>query len=431
MGTEIEAACSGGVEVSNMLKKLRYVYLDKESISKMIFFLYLCTLLVHHGGAGFIILFLTELFWLLTGRQKLAVTVEIIWYGVFLLYYFLSGIWAPDRGDLFDYGIMVSFLQIMSCIVILSNHIHSVRDAEKYLKIYYLALLYMAFILVIKTPVSAWGTERVGGAIYVNANDIGMRCTTASLIALYYARNKRLHYIFFAFFMLIGLLSGSRKALIILAGGILIYYLGKEKGGKRIRNICIGLILIFGILYFIMTNPALYRVIGIRMEATVRNIMGSAVYGLKDRSGIERAFYRKNAMQMFFEKPILGWGGNSFVTRMRQIHYRHIAYSHCNYTELLATLGIAGFIIYYSRQFCMLFKSLKAFSDKKNMLILLIISLVTVELIIEFFYVSYYAMDTNILIGIESLLLKCLIRDKKTGYLSLLKRCLNNSGYRE
>ena len=65
------------------------------------------------------------------------------------------------------------------------------------------------------------------------------------------------------------------------------------------------------------------------------------------------------------------------------------------------------------------------------MLILLIISLVTVELIIEFFYVSYYAMDTNILIGIESLLLKCLIRDKKTGYLSLLKRCLNNSGYRE
>lgn len=65
------------------------------------------------------------------------------------------------------------------------------------------------------------------------------------------------------------------------------------------------------------------------------------------------------------------------------------------------------------------------------MLILLIISLVTVELIIEFFYVSYYAMDTNILIGIESLLLKYLVWDEKTGYLSLLKRCLNNSGYRE
>lgn len=405
-----------------MLERLRYIHYDKDTVSRTAFFIYLCTLFVHHGGIGFAVFFLSELFLLILRKQKIAITTETVWYGLFLIYYFVSGLWALNKEDAFDYGIMVSFLQIMSCTIILSNHIDSVDDAVKYLKIYYWALFYMVIVLVIKTPISVWGTERVGGAIYVNANDIGIRCTTASLMALYYAWRQKVHYAIFIFFMMVGLMSGSRKAFIILVGGILIYYLGMDRGGKRIRNICIGLVLISVIIYFAMNNPAFYRIIGIRMEITIKNIMGLTVNGLKDRSGMERAFYRENAIQMFLEKPVLGWGANGFVTRMRLIHYHHVAYSHCNYTELLATSGVIGFSIYYSRQFCMLFKGSKAFLNKKNRLILLLVSLIVVELVIEYFYVSYYAIDTNILIVIESLLLKYLIRNSRMEYLLFWKR---------
>ncbi len=99
-------------------------------------------------------------------------------------------------------------------------------------------------------------------------------------------------------------------------------------------------------------------------------------------------------MNMFKEHPIIGSGGNSFITRMRLIGYTHIAYSHNNYTEMLCTLGIIGFIIYYSKWLLTLFKLLKInkknknnkIKDKKAILFLVIIVLF---LILDYGSVSY------------------------------------------
>lgn len=82
-------------------------------------------------------------------------------------------------------------------------------------------------------------------------------------------------------------------------------------------------------------------------ESTTLNTVNGRV-GTTDKSLIERNYYMNEAMTLFAEHPAFGYGGNNFVTYMREKKYRHVAYSHNNYTEILCTLGVVGFVIYYS-----------------------------------------------------------------------------------
>ena len=65
-------------------------------------------------------------------------------------------------------------------------------------------------------------------------------------------------------------------------------------------------------------------------------------------SASDRSMLRGYAMQMFYQKPICGWGVDNFRYYMGSITLRWKTYSHCNFTELLANVGIIGFILYYS-----------------------------------------------------------------------------------
>lgn len=66
-------------------------------------------------------------------------------------------------------------------------------------------------------------------------------------------------------------------------------------------------------------------------------------------------------------------------------------YSHCNYTELLATLGIVGFLIYYVYELRILGRGLMGFIRTKGREMLLVVVFIAVNLFAEFFYVSYYS----------------------------------------
>ena len=111
-----------------------------------------------------------------------------------------------------------------------------------------------------------------------------------------------------------------------------------------------------------------------------------------DGSIRERTYFRKTGIELFKSNPIIGIGINGFRGYLASIKYRHVTYSHCNYIELLATLGIIGFLIYYLMYLVILKNSIKKF-DANNYIKLLCLSYIMVEIIFEYGFVSFYFFE--------------------------------------
>ena len=127
------------------------------------------------------------------------------------------------------------------------------------------------------------------------------------------------------------------------------------------------------------------------------------------RSVDVREFFRSYAMRMFAEKPVFGHGAGAFKSTMRLIKYTLVAYSHCNYTELLANEGIFGFVLYYSLSVFVLLKGVKAYKykkkDKSQMAVL--ISILMAFVFTDYYAVTYDSIFVQTVVGLLFLLLVC------------------------
>lgn len=377
-----------------------------EKIFRISFFLYFIGYVAFNRGYGFDAFFCRATFGIMIGCEIICVSSGKKWnsYSVnktvqmmvlFILFYFISVIWAKNLKDVFYY--VNDFLQISFVVIIVSRHIKTKNDLESYLKLILGGWMYMVTVLVIRTPVSAWGSERVGSVMALNANEVGMYCATAFLLTLYFAQKNKMVYILGGVFAVISLFSGSRKSFVMIVASCCIFLGLVNRGFKRIKNFILIMVCVISLFSLIMSNEKFYDVIGYRMEKTIDALMGKNV---KDGSAKERAYYREHAVEMFLEKPIIGVGGNGFVTRLRLEGYWHVAYSHCNYTELLATLGIIGFSLYYGIQLRILIRSLHYFKNKRDTIYLLVITFLLINLMTEYYVVSYISVVQQLMIAL-------------------------------
>lgn len=379
---------------------------SSEKLFRLSFFLYFIGLIAFKRGYGFDAIFCRATFFLMIGCEMISIQLKDDWknYSInktvqmmiaFIAFYFVSIFWSKSLDDGLYY--VNIFSQIFLGVIIVSRHIQTRDDLEDYLKIALAGLTYMAVVLVARTPVSAWGSERVGSVMALNANTIGMCCATALLLCLYFAQQKKLCYPLGVCFAVIALLSGSRKSFGMIIISLAIFWGIKDKGFKKIRNIVLIVLCIVFLFNLIMTNEKFYNVIGYRLEKTMDALSGESV---RDGSAEERAYYRKHAMELFAEQPFVGVGANGFVTRLRQEGYWHLAYSHCNYTELLSTLGMVGFCLYYAIQLRILRHCMRIFKKKRDRLSLMIITFIITNLMTEYYCVSYISVFTQIMIAI-------------------------------
>ena len=117
----------------------------------------------------------------------------------------------------------------------------------------------------------------------------------------------------------------------------------------RFIHIIIALILlIIGILAIFETD-ALYKIIGYRLENLIKFNSGETV---QEGSLPMRKFMIDYAKQLFRSRPILGYGyANYSIMLAENTYLRRAVYAHNTYYELLADLGIVGFVI--SRSGCL------------------------------------------------------------------------------
>lgn len=397
-----------------------------DTLLKSVFFFYMCGLTAFNRGYGveaiycrliFIIYIVVAI--LVIIRQGYSIDFStrstFRYFGIFITFQLISSIWAKNINDAWNITYISGFAQILGVTMALSATVRNSHAIESYLKIVLWSIFLMGGLLVIRTPFETWGSERVGEVMGLNPNTIGTWCAIGMVISLHFIHNTKFYIIGMFFLCALSLFSGSRTAFVMIILGIFLFNLWKDKGWRTIRNLVVILILVGILLYLVFNNELLYNVLGQRLEKGLANIGLIQNNGIgDDTSAKERSFYKQYAIDMFWNKPLLGWGSNGFVTQMRNIGYSHVAYSHCNYTELLANLGIVGFILFYAYRIKTLVLGIILFFRTRNNLVLIAGTIIIIMLLQEYQGVTFYDPVPQIIFSLMAMLIYKIYAEEKS-----------------
>lgn len=385
--------------------------ISKNKIIIILFTLYLICFTSYNLNKGFddyiikivpILLILTTLSF---NYKKIRINKLFVWFFAFWLFYILSINWALNK----EYVIKLipNILYLFPGIFCLPYIIMNKDGLNTILKCIIFSLVYSLIIILIRDGISQIGNARIGTSLGLSSNIVGMRLAIGSFICLYFInikdKHKKLYMFLLIIFSFFCLFTGSRKAVLMLVIGLSSYEILVSKGISFFLRCVFAVLILITFVHFIFNNTYLYNVLGKRFESMISQIENT---GQTDASVIERNFYIKEAMELFKNKPILGVGGNNFAAYMELINYKHVAYSHNNFTELLSTLGIIGFILYYSAWLSVFIKLVKEFLINKNNLNLLLVITIGIWIIMDYGNVSYYEVFHILMLSISFLYLR-------------------------
>lgn len=270
----------------------------------------------------------------------------ILWLIATYLVFFVYGFFFLAAGKFAWDSFLIRFAENVAIYLAIKGLFF--EREERVVKPFIIAGIISALYLVIKESATIIsGGIRIGDTLSGNVNTVGFNFGFISLLVIwnYCKTKKKINLLLFAVFALLMLLTGSKKALLILILDlimILIYQKGKASTWLKLG------LLIAIVAYAIFNVPYLYDILGLRIETMIATIIGrkSAALGLYSYSTDMREVMIKEAFDLFLGKPIFGGGFNYFLANT----VTQYEYSHCNYTELLCSFGLFGTLIYYSKQ---------------------------------------------------------------------------------
>lgn len=273
------------------------------------------------------------------------------WTVSFLLICLFSVIWAVDTTLVMNS--MKNLLVHFTILMLLRSSIRTQEDIETVFKVIVLSvvinsvyLLFTSASILEQAKLVETRATRLGTEGNWNANEIGFMTSTAMLISLYFFKKSKKTYVklinvcIILLTCVVTLLTGSRTAILNVAAGLALFNYFSSNG-KRFKAVLIVLVLLFVLYYVIMYVPLFYSIIGWRMEGLFALFTG---VGEVESSADTRDQFIGDAIERWKESPILGYGIDC---------YRHVntikpnEYSHNNFVELLADLGVVGFVAFY------------------------------------------------------------------------------------
>lgn len=331
------------------------------------------------------IIFLITLFPVIFGRWKL--NQYITWGFLFLLLCLSSYFWASNK----ELALLDSFQILQNFIIcgLLSIWVDKSSKLNFIFNIIIFSTIIMSIRILVEVPFSYWG-DRFSSIFGLNVNPISMKITIASMISFYLISiskgNKKLIYIVcFIVFSLLILLLGSRRSLLILFFSVFIFELHNSK--KILKPLLVGSFVGSILLFLVFNEPRLYEIVGSRLEASMLSFLNG------DPLDNTRHYLIVRGLELFAEKPFLGWGTGNYqdVSGMG-------IYSHNNYIELLSSLGIVGLLLYYYLYIKLLYNSL--FSKSSTKIDSLNITILVSILLSDFTAPSYSVIYINLLFAI-------------------------------
>lgn len=328
---------------------MKPLWIDKRLplLSDLAFALYLATevLLPHTAVSQLFMLLFFGVIALQVFRRKrlyfswwiLAGALVILW-GVVV-----SFAWAIERSASLS---MVKTLIInLVFFFVLLQYLLLQKSLQRYCIAFVAVVTAICAAALLLQPTTAQDYNRIGNAIGVNPNWIGMLSAVAMGFCLILAaqRKKALWLLPILILAPAMVLSKSTKGITLSA--ILFVVLILVLYPKYWYLKLLGLLAVGGVAFYflIFQDNAIsngpfhrYQVIAHYM------IMG---WGSAD-TVLERNSLTTVAMEAFRARPITGWGVDCF----RFLEGAEETYSHCNYTELLVSGGVPMFVLYYGAQ---------------------------------------------------------------------------------
>ena len=259
------------------------------------------------------------------------------------------------------------------------------------------AIIMVARVLA-STPISVLGTERFGERINLHPNSASINLLYAELISfaryLKEKENKLPYLVISLIFFVFNICTASKKGLIIgLLVPIALWLIYNRQFKKKIVNLVKILGIAFVVIFALAQVPNISNEMVRRMDMFTEFMSGASAI---DESTAGRIELYRQSLSIFLENPILGVGLDGF--REANSGYMHGFYAHCNYTELLADLGLVGFSIYYIIYAMILKKLFYAFrlGDRSSLCMMAIIVTILLQDIAQ---VSYYNEMTQLIIA--------------------------------
>lgn len=383
---------------------MKTIKIKKSSISvldAMFFITFILVALVFntaHIKEGFQVL----LFLLLISRKRnnWRINNDIAFRFLFTFWCGMSILWATYTSASIDRTLSVIQTFLLFCIGM--EYVRSKEDIKKILNLLvFTASLYTIIILatypigqILRGTISS--EERIR-AFNINPNIVGIFLVYGAMALLQYIedyKHKLIPAVLSVIFIMFAFLTGSKKAFFTCIIGVFLILLMKSKGvTKWIRNLFIAVFALASIVYLCFNVEFLYTTIGYRLETLMNYMMGNSTFA-DDKSTWGRSYLIEWAREAFRSHPIFGIGIGNF-----QYTNSFHKYAHNNYWELLANVGIVGFLLYYIPLFRQLYVALKIrFKSKDCSINFALIMLVTI-IINDYANMTYTNELLTIIIG--------------------------------
>ncbi|MBO4276521.1 O-antigen ligase family protein [Candidatus Saccharibacteria bacterium] len=208
----------------------------------------------------------------------------------------------------------------------------------------YISIFSIAYLVINEGAVIIANSGRIGGGLSDNVNTVGYNMgILATFHSWFYLKTKdKRNLLFFMILMILGLLTGSKKVLLILIANVVMYLcFNKDKITKWLLIGAASVLAVVGLF----SIPAFYNVMGKRVEKMVSTMF------VEDYAKSEYSYSTdmretmiKEGLELIPEHPVFGGGWGFFASRTTTGY----GYSHNNYIELLCSFGFFGLLLYYS-----------------------------------------------------------------------------------
>ncbi len=339
---------------------------------------------------------------------SMVVPTITLWYGIFVLYGFASILWAYEPNACFHVT-----SRIIQCLIIqfcMAQNYSSKTALPRCLRIIVFAALMSSFYMLSQTPIDSLFRSRFGTvSASLNPNMFAVIYSFGALIAFFFASHLRklIAYpvAFYLVFMVI--VTGSRKSTITVLLGILLLSLLTTRRRHRFLRLLITLGVVGLLLHLIMTIPQLYDILGSRFDS----MLGFLTNSEADHSMALRLAFMRVAREIFFDNFFFGVGIVNFNVVLGTV-MNASTYAHNNYYELLADLGLVGFLLYYSYYVYVAIVTLKRLLQGSQYAKLML-ALIFAILVSDFGIVSFYTIQVNVIFTCTTLFLSvCEVRSR-------------------
>lgn len=299
---------------------------------------------------GALALMLLRTLWLVVRREiRFATDVNLFLYMLLFLWGMISCFWSKKITLFYDYT-MTAFPVILCATICLNSYIGRRIEPERFLQLVVAAgvLAGLRFCWYTDWSGLADGTYLRGSFgrlldTVTNYNTYTTILSVPCVLALYCAivRHQKKAIVPAVILFAIILLGGSRKNLIAIPLVALIFALLSGNGAKKAKILLCLLMILIASLYLLETVPALSN-IRASLEGMF-NGLGGSEDAEADGSTQQRMYLMEQGIRVWAEHPFAGVGWQNYR------YYNDAGlYAHNNYVELLASLGIVGFLLYYA-----------------------------------------------------------------------------------